>query len=165
MTLNWVDVLILLIVTIGTYSSLRTGLLRQALSLIGFVVAIYAALTHHTTVATVFESAIGSGTAAGIVAFVLILMVVWWAFAVLAAMARKALKAAGLVWTDHFMGAVVGLLAGLFFTVCFLLLFVRVAALGISDAIGESYVASLIFRVLPHLRRLLPADLQIFTVI
>jgi len=63
------------------------------------------------------------------------------------------------------MGMIVGLLAGLFFTVCTLLLFLRVPVSAIREAVHQSVLASLIFRVLPHLRQLLPVELHIFTVI
>ena len=119
------DVIILLMVALTTFSSLRTGFLRQALTLIGLVVGGYAALTHHETLAKPLEAAVGNSTLAAIVAFVLILIAVWVASAALAAMARRALKASGLAWTDNLLGMLVGLLAGLFFTVCFLLLFIR----------------------------------------
>lgn len=163
--MNWVDVIILLMVALTTFSSLRTGFLRQALTLIGLVVGGYAALTHHETLAKPLETAVGNSTLAAIVAFVLILIAVWVASATLAAMARRALKASGLAWTDNLLGMLVGLLAGLFFTVCFLLLFIRIPVLGISDTVRQSVLASLIFQVLPHLRRLLPSDLRIFTVV
>jgi membrane protein required for colicin V production len=161
--MNWVDVIILVIVALATYSSLRTGFLRQALALIGFVVGIYAALTHRETVANGLLGAIDDPTVSSFVAFLLILIAVWLAFAVLARMARAALNAAGLAWTDHFMGMLVGLLAGLFFTVCLLLLFSRIPLLGISDAVADSILASAIFKVLPHLKQLLPGDLGIFS--
>ncbi len=165
MAMNWVDVIIVIIVALSTFSSLRMGFLRQALALIGFVVGIYAALGYHQALAKTFSVSIGNATVATVAAFVLILILVWIAFAVLAAMARGALKAFGLEWTDHFLGMVVGLLAGLFFTVCLLLLVVRIPASGLNDAVGRSVLASYIFQVLPHLRQLLPSDLRIFTVI
>jgi uncharacterized membrane protein required for colicin V production len=93
------------------------------------------------------------------------LIAVWVAFAMLAAMARRVLKASGLAWTDNLLGMVVGLLAGSFFTVCFLLLVIRIPFFGISDAVQRSVLASLIFRVLPHLTQLLPRDLHKFTAI
>jgi membrane protein required for colicin V production len=161
--MNWVDVIILVIIALATYSSLRTGFLRQALALIGFVVGIYAALTHRETVANGVLGSIADPTVSNFVAFLIILIAVWLAFAVLARMARAALNAAGLAWTDHFMGMLVGLLAGLFFTVCLLLLLSRIPLLGISDAVTDSVLASAIFRVLPHLKQLLPGDLRIFS--
>jgi membrane protein required for colicin V production len=163
--MNWVDIIIIVVVAVATFSSMRTGFLRQALSLIGVVVGIYAALTHHTTVARPFEAVTGSAALANIVAFVLILIGVWWAFGMLATLVRSALKAWGLAWTDNLMGMVTGLLAGLFFSVCFLLLFVRIPVLAIQSSVRESALSGLIFQILPHLRRLLPSDLRVFTVI
>ncbi len=163
--MNWVDILIVLVIALAAFSSLRTGFLRQALSLIGVVVGIYAALTHHTTVARPFEALTGSAALANIVAFVLILIGVWWAFGMLAALTRNALKAWGLAWTDNLMGMLTGLLAGLFFTVCFLLLFIRVPVLAIQNSVRESALAGLIFQALPHLRQLLPGGLGVFRVI
>jgi membrane protein required for colicin V production len=165
MTMNWVDVIIVLIVALATFSSLRAGFLRQALTSIGFVVGVYAALSHHQTVAKPFEALVRNHDVATIVAFVLILIAVWVAFAMLAAIARRVLKASGLAWTDNLLGMVVGLLAGSFFTVCFLLLVIRIPFFGISDAVQRSVLASLIFRVLPHLTQLLPRDLHKFTAI
>jgi len=163
--MNWVDIVILLVVSVATFSSLRTGFLRQALSLIGVVVGFYAALTHNTTVAGPLEALTGSAALASIVAFVLILIGVWWAFGMLAALVRSGLKSWGLAWTDNLMGMVAGLLAGLFFSVCFLLLFIRVPVTAIQNSVQESTLAGLIFQILPHLRRLLPADLGLFKVI
>jgi membrane protein required for colicin V production len=162
---NWVDILIILVVALAAFSSLRTGFLRQALSLIGVVVGIYAALSHHTTVARPFEAVTGSTVLANIVAFVLILIGVWWAFGMLAALVRSGLKAWGLAWTDNLMGMVVGLLAGLFFSVCFLLLFIRIPVVAIQSSVRQSTLAGLIFQILPHLRQLLPSDLGVFRVI
>jgi len=162
---NWVDILIILVVGLATFSSLRTGFLRQALSLIGVVVGIYAALGHHTTVARPFEALTGSTTLANIVAFVLILIGVWWAFGMLATLARSTLKTWGLAWTDNMMGMMAGLLAGLFFAVCFLLLFTRIPLVPIRNSVQESALAGLIFQILPHLRQLLPTGLEVFTVI
>ena len=159
--MNLIDVLVLVIVVVSTLSSLRTGFLRQALALIGFVVGVYAALGHHETVAKGLSGAISNPSAAGVVAFVLILVAVWIAFALLARATRAALAAFGLAWADHFVGMLVGLAVGLFLSACILLLLVRIEAVGIAQTVQSSFLATLIFRALPHLRRLLPADLPI----
>lgn len=163
--MNWVDIVIVVIVALSTLSSLRRGFVRQALGLIGFIVGIYAALSHHQTLARALAGAAGSSTMATMVAFVLVLLAVWVAFAALGAITYRALKAIGLEWADHAIGMLVGLLIGLFVTVCFLLLFIRIPVLGISDAIRRSILASYIFEVLPHLKQLLPSDLRLFRAI
>jgi len=161
--MNWVDIVIVVIVALSAFSSLRTGFLRQTLTLMGFIVGIYGALGYHEALARTLSGTIKNATVVTVLAFVLILIAVWVAFAVLAAIAHRILKTLGLAWADHLLGMLVGLLIGLFFAICFLLLFIRVPILGISGAIRQSTLASFIFQVLPHLRRLLPSDLRIFT--
>jgi membrane protein required for colicin V production len=163
--MNWVDAVIVIVVAVAAYSSMRTGFLRQAFSVIGFVVGVYAALTHHGTVARVLLGSSDDSAVATIIAFLMILIGAWFASAALATMAYRALKASGLAWADHLIGMVIGLCAGLLFTVCFLLLFVRIPLFGISAAVQQSVLASYIFKVLPHLRQLLPSDLRILTTV
>jgi len=163
--MNWIDIVIVIIIAFSAFTSLRMGFLRQTLTLMGFVVGIYSALSYQEALAKALSSYIKNSSLAVIVAFVLILVAVWVAFAILASLARGALKAFGLAWTDNLFGMVVGLLAGLFVTVCLLLLFARISAFGISEAITQSTLAGLIFQILPHLQPLLPSDLRVFMVI
>jgi membrane protein required for colicin V production len=156
-----VDLAVAVILALATFSSLRAGFLRQAFTIIGFVVGIYAALTHRETVATVLSSAVGNPALASVVAFVLIFAAVWFGSAVLASMAYAGLKASGLAWADHVLGMLLGLTAGLLLTVGLLLLLSRVPLPALNDAVGQSILASLIFEALPHLQQLLPADLRI----
>lgn len=159
--MNWVDVAVAVILALATFSSLRAGFLRQAFTIIGFVVGIYGALTHRETVAAALASAVGNAALASVVAFFLIFAAVWFASAVLASMAYAGLKASGLAWADHLLGMLLGLMAGLLLTVGLLLLLSRVPLTSLNDAVGQSILASLIFEALPHLRQLLPADLRI----
>jgi len=163
--MNWVDIIILVIIALTTFSSLRAGFLRQALALIGFVVGIYGALVYHQRVAAILNPNIGNSTVSTAIAFVLIMVVVWAAAAAIAAIARALLNALGLGWTDNLVGMLVGLLVGLFLTVCFLLLLVRIPIPSIGEAVNESTLASYIFLALPYLKQLLPSDLRIFKVI
>ena len=165
MTMNWLDMLILVIVALATSSSMRTGFMRQALALIGLVAGIYVALTHHSTVAHLLKDWIPNVALASVIAFFLLLIGVWMAFVVLAGMAHGAIKTSGLAWADHLIGMLAGLLAGLFFSVCVLLLFMRVPVSAIREAVQQSLLASLIFQMLPHLRQLLPGGLGVFDVL
>jgi membrane protein required for colicin V production len=163
--MNWLDMLILVIVVLATSSSMRAGFMRQALALIGLVAGIYVALTHHATVASLLRDWIPNVALASVIAFVLLLIGVWVAFAAVAGIAHRAMKMSGLAWADHFIGMLAGLLAGLFFSVCVLLLFMRVPVLAIREAVQQSVLASLIFQMLPHLRQLLPDGLGVFDVL
>ncbi|MBC7232780.1 MAG: CvpA family protein [Chloroflexi bacterium] len=163
--MNWIDAMIIVIVAVSTFSSLRAGFLRQASALIGFVVGVYAALGYHETVAPSLRAYIGDYTIAKIVAFVLILIAVWVISAFLATLASEFLKAIGLAWADHFLGMLMGLLIGLLVAISLLLLFAHLSIPGISEALRQSTLAPFIFQWLPHLRQLLPSDLHLFKVL
>lgn len=164
-TMNWLDVLIVVIVALATSSSMRTGFMRQALALIGLVAGIYVALIHHDTLANLLQEWIPNAALGSVVAFVLLLIGVWVAFAMLAGVAHGAMQTAGLAWADHLVGMLAGLLAGLFFSVCVLLLFSRVPVPSIQDAVQQSFLAPLILQLLPHVRKLLPSGLGVFDVL
>jgi len=160
--MNWVDVIVVIVVVSSAAYSLQKGVLRPALGLVGFVAGIYLALSYYEPLAAALGTHLGLAGLAGLIAFVLILVAVWVAFGVLASVAHRALEALGLAWADHLVGTLVGLIAGLFFSVCFLLILARVPVPAIGDAIGQSMVAAFIFRMLPHLIKLLPGGLPIF---
>lgn len=160
--MNWVDAVIVVIVAISTFSSLRAGFLRQASALIGFVVGVYAALSYHATVAVSLRAYIGDPTVAKVAAFGLIFVAVWVLSTILAGLVSELLKAIGLAWADHFLGMLMGLLIGLLVVTCLLLLFAYIPIPGLSEAIRQSSLATFIFQELPHLKQLLPSDLHIF---
>jgi membrane protein required for colicin V production len=163
--MNWIDAIIIVIVAVSAFSSLRAGFLRQASALIGFVVGVYAALGYHETLAPSLRVYIGDYTITKIVAFVLILIAVWVISAFLATLASELLKAIGLAWADHFLGMLMGLLIGLLVAISLLLLCARLSIPGISEALRQSTLAPFIFQLLPHLRQLLPSDLHLFKVL
>ena len=159
--MNWVDLLVLIIFSSAIFSSLRAGFLRQALSLLGFIVGIYAAVSYHQTLAQTIRESINDPTLATVLAFVVILIGIWLLFSLLAVASRAALKTYGLTWIDNLFGALIGIAVGAFVTVCLLLLFVRIPFLGVSDAIRASRLAALIFQILPALQQLLPSELRL----
>jgi membrane protein required for colicin V production len=160
--MNWVDILILVILCIAGFSSLRTGFVRQTFAILGFVVGVYAALSRHERLATTLSEWISQPTLAKAVAFVLILVAVWVLSAIVASLARQALNATGLAWIDSFFGLLMGLAIGLFVVVCTLMLLVRIPLTSISSSVEKSSLSSYIFQLLPHLTQLLPSEMRIF---
>jgi membrane protein required for colicin V production len=163
--MNWVDLVIVIIIALTTFSSLRAGLIRQAMTLIGLVVGVYVALGHHQRVATYINPTVGNAALSNAIAFLLILIVVWIAAAFIASLVRAILNSLGLGWTDNALGMLVGFLVGLVIAVAFLLLLTRLPIPSLSQAVQQSSLASYIFLLLPYLRQLLPSDLHIFQVI
>lgn len=163
--MNWVDVMILVIVAVSTFSSLRAGFLRQASALIGFVVGIYAALSYNIALANSLRSYVGDPTIARIAAFVLILITVWVISALLAGLASEMLKAIGMAWADHFLGMLTGLLIGLLVVISLVSLAAHLAIPGLNEALKRSVLAPSIFQLLPNLKQLLPSKFHLFNVL
>ena len=159
--MNAVDFIVVIIIALTTFSSLRAGLIRQAMTLIGLVVGVYAALGHYQRVALVLSRTIGNPTLSSAIAFILILIVVWIAAAFIASLVRGMLNSLGLGWTDNAMGMLVGFLVGLVIAVGFLLLLTRLPIPSLNQAVQQSSLARYIFLILPYLRQLLPSDLRI----
>jgi membrane protein required for colicin V production len=163
--MNWVDLVIVIIIALTTFYSLRMGIIRVAMTLIGLVVGVYAALGYYPRVAILLNPTIGNPVLSNAIAFFLILVVVWIAASLLASLVRTALNSLGLGWTDNAIGMLVGFLVGLVIAVGLLLLLVRLPVPSLGQAVQQSSLASYIFLILPYLKQLLPSDLPIFQVI
>lgn len=160
--MNWVDLVILIIIALTTFSSLRAGLIRQAMTLIGLVVGVYFALGYHQRVAAYINPTVGNATLSNAIAFLLILIVVWIAAAIIASVLRTMLKSLGLGWADNALGMLAGFLVGLVVAVGFCLLLTRLPIPSLNQAVQQSSLAYYIFLILPYLRQLLPSNLRIF---
>jgi membrane protein required for colicin V production len=163
--MNWVDFGIVIIIALTTFSSLRAGLIRQAMTIIGLVVGVYMALGYHQRVAAYINPTVGNATLSNAIAFLLILIVVWIVAAFAASVVRAILNSLGLGWTDNALGMLVGFLMGLVIAVGFSLLLTRLPIPSLNQAVQQSSLAYYIFLVLPYLRQLLPSDLRILQTI
>ncbi len=162
---NVVDLIIMVVVAAAAFYGLSRGFLRRAIAVFGFVAGVYAAVVYHGALATGLGVLIGGSDVATPLAFILILIMVWFGSGLLAGAATGGVRVLGLQWADRLLGLLVGLLGALLVLACLLLLFVRFPVLGSREAIQQSVLASLVFRVLPHLKRLLPSDLRLFTAV
>ncbi len=160
--MNWVDMLILVVLSVSAFSSLRAGFLRQTFAILGFIVGVYSALSYHLRLAQMLQDAVPQATLAKAVAFVLILVLVWVASAILAALACQVLSAAGLAWADRLFGMLLGLGVGLFIVISLLMLMARIPIAAISGSLEHSTLAPLILQLLPHLTQLFPSNLRLF---
>lgn len=161
--MNWVDFAIVIIVALTTFSSLRAGVIRQAMALIGLAVGIYGAVGNYQRLAAQLATFVTNPALCSAVAFLLILVVVWVGAAFVATLFRGALNAFGLGWADNLMGMIVGLLMGLLVVVGLLSLMVRLPIPALSEAVQQSTLATYVFMLLPYFRKLLPSDLKILS--
>ncbi len=153
--MNWLDILILVIIGLATFSGLRTGLIKAIFTLAGVIVGIilagrlYVPLSEQLTF-------IPQDNIARIVAFIIILGVVMVVAGVLTSVLRWIASLVMLGWVNRLGGAIAGFIFGAF--VCGALLSIWVKFLGISTPIAGSELAILLLNRLPLALALLPEE-------
>lgn len=124
LNLNWVDILIIIIVSISFVLGLWRGLLREVLSLLALIAGLFIARVYAEQLAPVFEGLAGNETVRYILAFALIFIVVLIAGAILNYFMARLLNITGLKFTDRLLGAGFGFLRGALI-VAFVIFFTR----------------------------------------
>lgn len=153
--MNWLDVLILVIIGIATFSGLRTGLIKAVFTLAGVIVGIFLAGRLYVPLSEQLTF-LPQDNIARIVAFIVILGVVMIVAGVLASVLKWIASLVMLGWVNRLGGAIVGFIFGAFFGGA--LLFIWVKFLGISAPIAESGLAILLLDRLPLALALLPEE-------
>jgi membrane protein required for colicin V production len=113
LSLNWVDWVIVVILTLSTLLSLWRGFVREALSLLAWVVAYVAANIFADTLATTLAGVIENVTGRYIVSFVIIFVGVLILGNLVNAVMRRIIKLTGLSTLDRLLGTVFGFTRGL----------------------------------------------------
>ena len=145
LSLNWIDWLVLGILTFSTLLSLWRGFAREALSLAAWIVAFVAARVFADPVASVMSGLIDNETARYIAACVVIFVGVLIAGTLLTAIIAKLIKLTGLSLLDRLLGTVFGFTRGLI--IVLVIVFVAQELLPVQNqrAIQDS-------TIMPHLK-------------
>jgi len=153
--MSWLDIVLLAVLAVATFTGLKTGLIKTVLSLVGMIVGIILAgnLSDPLAERLAFISHAGTDK---VVAFAIILIAVM----IIASMTAKFLKwATSLVmlgWVNRLGGAVFGfLLAGIF---CGAVLAAWLTFFGSAATITESGIANVLLDRLPLVLALLPEE-------
>jgi len=153
--MGWLDIGVIVIIAIAAISGLKTGIIKAVLSLAGVLVGVILAGRFSTALAGQLTFLPSEGMAE-IVAFAIILVGVMIVAVVLASVLKWIASAMLLGWVNRLGGAIFGFAMGAVF--CGALLAIWVKWLGVSDAITESMVASLLLDKFPLVMALLPAE-------
>ncbi len=109
--MNWLDIVILVILTVFTFLGLKRGLIQAVVPLFGLILAIYLAGRLQDSLADSL-SFIDNQSVANIVAFGLILGGVFLIVCIIALVIQKAVSITFLGWLDRQGGATLGFVVG-----------------------------------------------------
>ena len=154
--MSWLDLVIVVVLAVGTFLGLRMGIIKAVLSLAGVIVGVVLAGQYYTDLADVLPFFSETSGAAKIVAFVIILIVVMVIAVVAARFLKWAVSVMMLGWVNHLGGAVLGLILGAIF--CGAILAIWVKWLGAGDTITESMIAPVLLDKFPMVLGLLPDE-------
>ena len=113
----WADWIIIGIISISTIVSLVRGFVKEALSLLSWVIAFIIARSFYTHLATLFEDFIGTPSLRLLAAFVLLFVVALIVGSLVNHLISAIVKSTGLSGTDRILGMVFGMIRGLILVV------------------------------------------------
>lgn len=116
MSLHWADLFILAVVGISALLSLFRGLVREVLSLLGWVCAGWGAFTLAPPLAARFAGVVEVPSARLALAFIALLMGILLAFALLNFLVGRLVAHTGLTATDRMLGVFFGVARGVAIT-------------------------------------------------
>ena len=109
----WVDVAIIIIVTLSALISVLRGFVKEALSLVAWVLAFWVAFTFHQNLATILSQYIDTPSLRLISAFALLFVVTLIIAAVVNNLISTLVKKSGLTGTDRMLGVIFGIARGM----------------------------------------------------
>jgi membrane protein required for colicin V production len=153
--MNWLDIVIAIILVITLFVGLKTGLIKMVISFAGLILGIFLAGRYYHTLADKLTF-ISSDTAAEIVAYSIILIIVIIASTIIAWLLSKIVSAIMLGWINHLSGAILGLIIAGIFTGAILAIWAKYGNGG--TIISNSLLGRLLLDNFPLVLALLPGE-------
>jgi membrane protein required for colicin V production len=158
--LNWVDAVILGLLAWFTYAAFHAGLIREVITIVGAVLAVFLAGFFYTDLAKDVLVAVDNERTARIIAFAVIFGATILASQLLAIVLKHAASLLMLGIFDSLAGAIFGLAKGFIFVQIALIFAITFPSLGFDPAVRGSALAPFFISVLPVLKVLLPAEFE-----
>jgi membrane protein required for colicin V production len=153
--MNWLDIVIIIILAIQTFAGFSQGFIKALGGLIGLIVGIVLAGRYYETLANSLFSFIDNQDGANIAAFIVILVVVWAIFSIVAGLLTKLVSVVFLGGVNRIAGAVFGLLMGALFVGAALAAW---ASFFGSGSLADSRIATFLLDKFPIVLSLLPSQ-------
>ena len=147
--MHWLDIIIIIALIVPIFTGLMQGLIKAALSLAGIIVGVILASNFYENFAGVLSFI------SNIVAFIIILALVFIVAQVAAFFLRATIKALTLGWVDRVGGAVFGFVMGAIFISALLATIVKFFG---ESMITESALAGFLLDKFPIVLGLLPSQ-------
>ena len=154
--MNWLDIIILIMLTIGALTGLRNGLIKSVLNLAGIIVGIVLAGNYYQSLAGAF-TIFGAVGAQEIAAFIVIVALTMLVAAIIGWFLRRILAAVMLGWADKLLGGVVGFLIAAIFWGSILAVWLQFFP-GQAGIVTNSAIAGLLLNIFPIVLALLPEE-------
>jgi len=152
-----VDYAILGILLISSFISLVRGFVKEALSLVGWIVAFWVSLSFAVPLSKLFESSSDDPTLRLIIAFVALFVLSLIVSSVINFFASRLVQRTGLTGTDRFLGVIFGFLRGALL-VSVLVLLTGLTTLPKEDWWDDSFLLFRFQAIAMWIRELLPGD-------
>ena len=152
-----VDYAILGILLISSFISLVRGFVKEALSLVGWVLAFWVSLSFAVPLSKLFEFSSDDPTLRLIIAFAALFVLSLIVSSVINFFASRLVQRTGLTGTDRFLGVIFGFLRGALL-VSVLVLLAGLTSLPKEDWWDDSFLLFRFQAIAMWIRELLPAD-------
>jgi len=152
--MGWLDIVIAVLLVINLLVGLKTGLIRTVISLAGLILGIYLAGHYYQSLAD--RLTFISSNAAGIAAYVIILIAVMIVAGIIAVAVSKVVSATPLGLWDHIGGAIFSLVTAAIFIGAILAIWAKYGGGG--DTISQSVLGTFLLDKFPVVLGLLPSE-------
>ncbi|MFC2068809.1 CvpA family protein [Chloroflexota bacterium] len=153
--MNWLDIILILVLSLTTFIGLAIGIIKAALSLVGLIAGVILAGRYYPALATqltfIPQESIAKVAAAGIILIGIMIIA-----GILVWVLKRVASLIQLGWVDRLGGAILGLILGVI--LCGTVLAIIMRLLGLEGVISESVSARILLDQLPIVLALLPSE-------